>query len=200
MDNPKVLKDSEPESILSESQRKKKLLTYALDRKAEGWRVVLVPAGEKKGGAVSKGWSTRKLTDTEITNHVKSGGNLGGVPPEDVAVLDVDKHGDNDGTKSLVVLVSEFKLQSILPTTRTPSGGFHFFLKVPAEKREGLEEYIGFRTGLDLLYKTKFAIFPYSKEYLNKFLKYAIVSKTHFMRWPHEPDKFLRSRISLQKA
>ncbi len=38
------------------------------------------------------------------------------------------------------------------------------------------------------------------REYLNKFLKYAIVSKTHFMRWLHEPDKFLRSRISLQKA
>ena len=146
---------------MTEKERKHALLTYALERKSEGWRIVLVPENQKKGGACSKGWSTRELTKEEITDHVNNGGNIGGVPPETVALIDVDKHGEVDGDVTLKELIQEFNLPKLPVLTRTPTSGSHIAIRVPEYAIPHLQEYIAFRPGLDLIYKTKFIILPW---------------------------------------
>ena len=132
----------------------KKLLDYALARREEGWKIVLVRPKDKVGTSV------RNATQAQIENHIQSGGNLGGIPPEDICIIDIDLHGA-DGYASLATLVQDYSVD-VRPTTVTPTNGQHIFVEVPTHHRKLLKSKINLLPGVDILYKTLYAVFPFS--------------------------------------
>lgn len=66
---------------------------------------------------------------------------------EDFFVIDVDRHGEVDGMKSIVALKHNEWFQNTL-CERTAHNGYHFFFKKPADKT--ITQNIGFLPGVDL--------------------------------------------------
>ena len=133
-----------------------KLIEYATERKKEGWKIVLVRPNGKKGT------SNRDATLAQIRAHVKAGGNIGGIPPKQIACVDVDTHGA-DGHSSCDDVCARFGIQDTMgESVTTPTSGNHIFIFVPRAYRSRLRSAISFEAGLDLIYGNLYVVFPYS--------------------------------------
>jgi hypothetical protein len=111
------------------------------------------------------GWTEITLDEDRILSHK---GNLGWVIGDGDLVVDVDpKNGGEDSFNKMLddVLVTEQDLLRMSPTVRTPSGGFHIYLKLPnscngARFRKTLNKIY---PGIDFLTKGSQCVIPGSK-------------------------------------
>ena len=132
------------------------LIEYATARKNEGWKIVLVKPNSKIGT------KHRNANQRDYTNHVINQGNLGGIPPRSIAIIDVDVHNAN-GYNSINSLNEKFSIaDQLIPSVHTPTGGQHILLAVPQEYQSQLKSKIDFMPGLDLIYNNLYVVFPYS--------------------------------------
>ena len=136
--------------------KKPELLKYALARKKEGYSIVIVTENSKAGTA------NRDASESEIEKHVSSGGNLGTIPPEHICIIDVDRHGDIDGLKSLKELQTKLRL-NLKVSVYSPNDGRHIFVFVPPEYRQTLRSRGNFLPGLDLMFKNRYTVTPFSE-------------------------------------
>ncbi len=104
-------------------------------------------------------WTSRKVSDEKVYSH---NGNLGMVIGPGDLVLDIDpRNGGNEGFEKLT---AELNGLVMIPTVVTPSGGRHYYMKMP-------EEYIG------LTFKKKLRRFP-GVDFLTQGAQCVIVSST----------------------
>lgn len=80
------------------------------------------------------GWAENDYEKEEILDHAKRGGNIGWKLSNKELVIDIDPR--NDGEKSFAELSKLLNLK-LSKTVKTPSGGYHIYLKIP-EKFQNL--------------------------------------------------------------
>jgi len=119
-------------------------------------------------------WQKSTLKDKHIYSHE---GNLAWVLDVGDLVIDVDVSGDKKGLESFNKISEELNLQ-LEKTVKTPSGGFHIYLKIPEKHinlklSKTLSEY----PNIDFLKKGNYCLIPPSKtkvgnyEFINSTLK-----------------------------
>ena len=104
-----------------------------------------------------KNWTERKISDEQLYDYE---GNIGWVIGPGDLVVDVDTR--NDGMQSYKKLQQDLDIH-LFPTVRTPSGGFHVYLKIPKgfegkDFKKNVREY----PGIDFLTEGSQCVIPSS--------------------------------------
>jgi hypothetical protein len=113
--------------------------------------------GEKT--PITKGWNTKHISKEKLIKHNK---NLGWALGETDLVIDIDPKGTghkHDGDKSWSLLQGAFgSLRDLLPTVRTPSGGRHYYLRIPKDTR--IKGKLKGYDGIDFLSARRYCVIP----------------------------------------
>lgn len=127
-------------NIFSDGNKKASRLTYsnnpALQKQIEKYHenhFVIIPLQDK--APVQKNWQTQQWKEEIDHKLFANYSSFGFVIPKDYVIIDVDNHGDNQGSASLKKMSEhygfDFKANAKF-ITNTASGGLHLYYKIPS--------------------------------------------------------------------